>query len=99
MENESESTLNQKTSFYWNDAATKLFLHIYKVKKDLVSTRKIKTYKLLWKNIAEDMLSHSYLVSPLQIENKFKSMEKSYKNMISNNNKTGRARKTRSYET
>lgn len=97
--NESESTENLRTSFSWNDAATKLFLEIYKTKKDLVTTRKIKTYKLLWKDIAENMKSHGYFVSSLQVENKFKSMERAYKNMISNNNKTGRARKTCSFET
>lgn len=84
--------------FPWDDASTKLFLNIYKCKKDLVSERKIKTYKLLWSNIAEDMGRNGYSVSPLQVENKFKSLTRSYKSMISNNKKTGRGRATCKYE-
>ncbi|XP_025268281.1 uncharacterized protein LOC105254750 [Camponotus floridanus] len=34
----------------------------------------------------------------LQVENKFKTMEWAYKNMVSNNKKTGRGRATCSYE-
>ncbi|KYN18584.1 hypothetical protein ALC57_09098 [Trachymyrmex cornetzi] len=94
--NQNEST---PVSFLWNDATTKLFLDVYKRKKDLVNTRKIKTYKHSWKNIAEDMLHSGYSVTPLQVENKFKSLTRSYKNMVSNNKKTGRARTTCKYET
>jgi len=83
---------------YWNDASTKLLLDIYKHKKELVNTRKIKTYKLLWKQIAQEMGNNDYPVTPLQVENKIKSLERSYKNMISNNKMTGRARKTCKYE-
>lgn len=62
-----ENDQNRTTAdaFLWNDASTKLFLDIYKRKRDLVNTRKIKTYKLLWKNIAEDMSRSGYLVTPL----------------------------------
>lgn len=85
-------------AFPWDDASTKLFLNLYKCKKDLVSERKIKTYKLLWSTLAEDMGRNSYSVSPLQVENKFKSLTRSYKNMISNNKKTGRGRATCKFE-
>lgn len=44
------------------------------------------------------MGQNGYSVTPLQIENKIKSLERSFKNMISNNKKTGRARKTCKYE-
>lgn len=99
MENIDKENEDLTRSFPWNDASTKLFLEIYKCKKDLVSTRKIKTYKILWKYIAEEMKQNGYSVSPLQVENKFKSLVRSYKNMISNNKKTGRGRTTCSFET
>lgn len=41
---------------------------------------------------------NGYSVTLLQIENKVKSLERSFKNMISNNKMTGRARKTCKYE-
>lgn len=90
--------INTSSSWFWNDASTKLLLDIYKCKKDLVSSRKIKTYKVLWKQIAQEMGHSNYPVTPLQVENKIKSLERSYKNMISNNKMTGRARKTCKYE-
>jgi len=43
------------------------------------------------------MEHNNYPVTPLQVENKIK-LEYSYKNMISNNKMTGRARKTCKYE-
>ncbi|XP_025152482.1 uncharacterized protein LOC105184610 isoform X2 [Harpegnathos saltator] len=96
--NINESVIKEK-AFNWNDAATKFFLDLYKQKKDDVNTRKIKTYKLMWKYIAQEMRQEGYSVSALQVENKFKIMERAYKNVISNNKKTGRARKTCSFET
>lgn len=95
---ENGNTSNEITSWCWNNKSTKLLLDLYKSKKTLVNTRKIKTYKLLWKEISEDLKRNGYSVSPLQVENKIKSLERSYKNMISNNKMTGRARKTCKYE-
>lgn len=40
-----------------------------------------------------------YSVSSTQVENKFKSLERLYKNMITNNKKTGRGRASCPYET
>jgi len=38
-----QNVYNETTQLFWNDAATKLLLDIYKSKKNLVNTRKIKT--------------------------------------------------------
>lgn len=48
--------------------------------------------------IKENMQKHGYNVTLVQIENKFKSLERSFKNMVLNNNKTGRARISCPYE-
>ncbi|XP_025158543.1 uncharacterized protein LOC112589456 [Harpegnathos saltator] len=88
----------EENNFTWDDATTKLFLEIYKRKKDLVSTRKIKTYTILWKHIAEDMRRKGYSVTALQVENKLKSLLRLYKNVMSNNKKTGRERKICNFE-
>ncbi|XP_025161497.1 putative uncharacterized protein DDB_G0293878 [Harpegnathos saltator] len=90
---------NRKEIFSWNDARTKLFLTLYKEHKELLATRKIKTHKLLWQKIAELMQSHGYNTTVSQVENKFKSLERSYKNMITNNKQTGRGRVSCTYET
>ncbi|XP_011883732.1 PREDICTED: uncharacterized protein LOC105570890 [Vollenhovia emeryi] len=94
-----ENVENEEETFSWSDASTKLFLHLYKEKINLVSTRKIKNKKILWQKIAEEMSTQGYNVSNIQAENKFKSLERSYKNMITNNKKTGRGRASCRYET
>lgn len=88
-----------KETFAWSDASTKLFLTLYKEKKELLTTRKIKTKKILWESISEIMQSHGYNVTVIQVENKYKSLERSYKNMITNNKQTGRGRTSCPYET
>jgi len=43
-------------------------LDTYKYQKDLVSTRKIKTYKLLWKQIAKEMGYNGYPITQIEID-------------------------------
>lgn len=91
-------TLNDKI-FTWTDASTKLFLDLYKEKKQLLYNKKIKTKKILWQTISDGMKKLGFQVTTLQVENKWKSLEKTYKNMITNNKQTGRGRMTCAYET
>ena len=39
----------------------------------------------MWKEISKEMMKKNLDVSAIQVENKFKSMERAYKNMLSNN--------------
>lgn len=89
----------EHNTFTWCDASTKLFLNIYKEMNKLFKNRKIATKKMLWNKITVQMNSKRYNVSVIQVENKYKSLERSYKNMMSNNKKTGRGRMTCPYET
>ena len=45
------------------------------------------------------MQAHGYNVTIIQVENKFKSLQRSYKNMKLNNKQAGRGRITCPYET
>lgn len=78
-------------TFVWSDASIKLFLSIYKEKLELWTNCKIKTRKM-WEKIRTNMQSKGYNITTIQIENKYKSLERSFKNMIANNKKTGRGR-------
>ncbi|XP_032665979.1 uncharacterized protein LOC116841753 [Odontomachus brunneus] len=80
----------------WIDASTKLFLEMY---KNVTKQQKTKTKKRLWCKLSETLQSHGYNVSANQVENKFKSLDRSYKNMVTNNKKTGRHRASCPYET
>lgn len=94
-----EDTETIEETFSWSDASTKLFLCLFKEKIHLLTTRKIRNKKALWQKIAEEMKIQGYNVSNIQTENKFKSLERAYKNMITNNKKTGRGRAKCPYET
>ncbi|XP_066591103.1 putative leucine-rich repeat-containing protein DDB_G0290503 [Prorops nasuta] len=96
--NNLEEINKENTHFCWDNKNTKLFLDLYKSKKELISTRQIKTLKHLWKLISKEMNYHGYQLSPLQVENKYKSLERSYKKMIQHNKKTGNCRTSCPFE-
>ncbi|XP_071641999.1 uncharacterized protein [Temnothorax longispinosus] len=96
--NANRTNQDRRETFFWDDATTKLFLELYEKNSDLLVNRKIKTKKILWQKITESMQKHGYNVTLVQVENKYKSLERSFKNMILNNNKTGRARMSCPYE-
>lgn len=85
--------------FSWNDANMKLFLSLYKEMKGLVGSRKLKNFKEMWKHISNEMKNSGYDVTAIQVENKWKTLERQYKKVICNNNQTGRGRITCSYQT
>jgi len=91
--------LNIQETFTWTDASTKYFIELYKDKKELLTNRKIRTKKILWEIMSKNMKAKGYNVTTTQLENKLKSLERSYKNMITNNKQTGRGRMTCPYQT
>lgn len=89
----------EEEKFVWTDNATKYFLSLYKIKRKLVESRKIRTLKAMWIEITEAMNDTGYRVTKAQAENRYKTLERAYKGAVSNNNKTGRGRKSCSFET
>lgn len=99
IENNQDGIIDEdNTSNLWRDESIKLLISEYKEKKPLVETGKIKTLKKMWTKISEEMEQYGYKFTPQQIENKWKSLERSYKNMIENKHKTGRGRRFCPYE-
>ncbi|XP_032688001.1 uncharacterized protein LOC116852095 isoform X2 [Odontomachus brunneus] len=96
--NATKADQDKREAMLWDDAKTKLFLQLYKENYNLLVNRKIKTKKVVWKKMTENMQTHGYNVTLVQVENKFKSLERCYKNMVTNNKKTGRARMSCPYE-
>lgn len=82
----------------WTDEATKLLIDIYSKNKILVESGKIKTLKRMWEIIKDVMVSHKYNFTAIQIENRWKTLERSFKNHMENKKKTGRSRKFLPYE-
>lgn len=84
--------------FPWCDASTKIFLKEYKVKKELVRNRKLKNMKKAYQEIANNLMENGFSVSPLQVENRYKTLKRAYKNMMIHNRRNGRGKYICSYE-
>jgi len=84
--------------FPWCDASTKIFLKEYKLKKELVKSRKLKNMKLAYQEISQSLQDSGFNVSPLQVENRFKTLKRAYKNMMIHNRRNGRGKYICSYE-
>lgn len=52
----------------------------------------------MWKGISDEMKNSGYDVTTIQVEDKWKTLERQFKKVISNNNQTGRGRITGSYQ-
>lgn len=86
------------TIFPWCDASTKIFLKEYKEKKELVRNRKLKNMKKAYQEIAMNLADNGFNVSPLQVENRYKTLKRAYKNMMIHNRRNGRGKYICSYE-
>jgi len=84
--------------FPWCDASTKIFLKEYKEKRELVRTRKLKNMKNAYQEIAKNLTAHGFGVSPLQVENRYKTLKRAYRNMLLHNRRNGRGKYLCSYE-
>ncbi|KMQ99402.1 hypothetical protein RF55_1085 [Lasius niger] len=84
--------------FPWCDASTKIFLKEYKLKKEMVKNRILKNMKNAYQEISKSLQDNGFTVSPLQVENRFKTLKRAYKNMIINNRRNGRGKYICSYE-
>ncbi|XP_018304175.1 uncharacterized protein [Mycetomoellerius zeteki] len=89
---------NGNAIFPWCDASTKIFLKEYKLKKELVKHRKLKNMKRAYQEIANNLMENGFSVSPLQVENRYKTLKRAYKNMVTHNRRSGRGKYICSYE-
>lgn len=52
----------------------------------------------MWEDISDQMMAAGYKFSPVQVENKYRGLERTFKQTKSHNQKTGRNKATCSYE-
>jgi hypothetical protein len=84
--------------FTWDDAAIRLFFDKYFSNRGLCGKKPF-VHKKLYSAIAADMQEHGYCINAQQVCNKYKSLERSFKNYTATMNKTGRGRRILPYET
>ncbi|CAG9822241.1 unnamed protein product [Phaedon cochleariae] len=78
---------NKKTNT-WSTISTKLLLGLYVENlKKVGKSANLKNKKSLWKFIREEMAEQGYLFSPKQVENRYKTLDRGYKENTLNNKK------------
>ncbi|CAH1107006.1 unnamed protein product [Psylliodes chrysocephalus] len=83
---------------HWTDITTNALIHVYKEHYKKVG-KSIKIQKKLFEIIA-DVLNKRYKLALTRerVNNKWKTLERNFKNVVDNNNKTGRKRKYFKFE-
>uniref|UniRef100_A0A6P7GSH4 Uncharacterized protein LOC114346190 n=1 Tax=Diabrotica virgifera virgifera TaxID=50390 RepID=A0A6P7GSH4_DIAVI len=85
-------TKEQKT---WTSSQTKLLLSLYtEMSVKVGKVGHLKTKKKMWKAISAAMAEKGHSFTEIQVENKYKSLDRQYKATIRNNKLTGRSRAT-----
>ncbi|XP_063240901.1 uncharacterized protein LOC134541397 isoform X2 [Bacillus rossius redtenbacheri] len=77
----------------WDHSATRLLISEYDEKKQMVDSGKLKSHKIMWNLIAEEMCKQGYSYNNLQVENKWKSLDRAFKKYLSRRELTGRTKK------
>ncbi|KAL1510069.1 hypothetical protein ABEB36_004724 [Hypothenemus hampei] len=89
-----EPETEQEEGCVWNQSNSKILIDLYKLYRSKVGTTKLKNFKKLWELLAHLLKKkHNLNFTPAQIENRWRVLERNYKKVQDNNNKTGRARK------
>lgn len=87
-------------SDHWTDSATSFILDKYETYLfDIGPMKKFKTKKLMWSQISADMMKMLNISkTPLQIENRYKTVLKRKKKAVENNSKSGSSREEIPFE-
>lgn len=90
---------NQEETFLNNRQRTLALIDLYKKYKPKVGSYDIRSMKKFWEIVATDISNQFKItISASKCENRWKTLERNYKKVIDNNNKTGRDRKFFEFE-
>ncbi|XP_030764837.1 uncharacterized protein LOC115889060 [Sitophilus oryzae] len=90
---------NQEETFLNNRQRTLALIDLYKKYKPKVGSYDIRSMKKFWEIVATDISNQFKItISASKCENRWKTLERNYKKVIDNNNKTGRDRKIFEFE-
>ncbi|KAG5882558.1 hypothetical protein JTB14_007165 [Gonioctena quinquepunctata] len=84
---------------FFNRERILILLDLYKFYKPKVGRGEVKTVNKMWEKIAFDLSNGCRItIHPSKCENKWKVLERSYKKVVDNNNRTGRRQEDFPYE-
>ncbi|XP_036141612.1 uncharacterized protein LOC105839029 [Monomorium pharaonis] len=91
---------SEKSTDHWTDSATSFILDKYETYLlDIGPMKKFKTKKVMWTQISVDMMKMlNIFKTPLQIENRYKTVLKRKKKAVENNSRSGSSREEIPFE-
>ncbi|XP_017468743.1 PREDICTED: uncharacterized protein LOC108360812 [Rhagoletis zephyria] len=90
---------SQEKKFSWLDAPTKLLLALVKELRPKVGkSANLRNKKQMWNTISNELCAKGHFYNAAQVEGKFFTLERRYKNVQLNNSQTGRGRQTCPYQ-
>ncbi|XP_050513237.1 uncharacterized protein LOC126888850 [Diabrotica virgifera virgifera] len=84
--------------YKWSENASKLLIDLYKQYKNKVGTMEIRTIKMLWARIAQELKNHNIHVTANNCINRWRVLERNYKKFVDDQKQTGRKRKFFEYK-
>lgn len=83
----------------WTNEQTKLLLSLYaELSTKVGKTYNLKSKKHMWEEIVKKMAEKGHIFTCLQIQNRYKTLDRGYKDKIANNKKSGRGRASCEFE-
>lgn len=98
VQTEGSTEIEDSITLEWCDTSSKLLISLFDVNNLLLKQRKIKNKTAMFAKITKEMNQSGFQFTIEQVWNKFKSLERAFKKVIDNNNKSGRGRKSCPYE-
>ncbi|XP_072385828.1 uncharacterized protein [Diabrotica undecimpunctata] len=95
LNNELQSYLILQTptatvEYKWSENASKLLIDLYKKYRNRVGTVEIRSVKMLWVIIAQELKKHNVHVTPNNCINRWRVLERNYKKFVDDQNQTGK---------
>ena len=88
---EQELQIETKRTYTWSRTDTLKLIELYKENEHFLTNVRYKK-KSVWESIAKKMQDENYNVTPIQCENKWKSLTSAYRRTVDHNSRTGTCR-------
>ncbi|XP_036346089.1 uncharacterized protein LOC118755352 [Rhagoletis pomonella] len=83
----------------WLDAPTRFLIQkVRDLRPRVGKSASLKNKKQMWSTISKELCEMRYMFTAVQVETKFYTLERNYKQAASNNSKTGRTRQFCAYQ-
>lgn len=81
---------SDSADYKWGRNETRLLIDLYGIYRKKVGTLEVKSVKMMWLKIAEELFKHNIRVTASNCINRWKVLERNYKKFVDNKTSTGK---------